>query len=685
MLLGALALALGLLAGLDRLFPPSLARYEARSTLVLDREGGILRAFLTEDGKWRLHADPEGVDAGYLALLKAYEDRRFDLHGGIDPFALARAAAQWAVNGRIVSGASTLTMQAARLLDGGGHGPLAKLRQMARAVQLELRYPKDEILAIYLTLAPFGGNIEGARAASLAYFGKEPRELSLGQAALLVALPQSPEQRRPDRNLEAAREARDHVLATLLARGVLDARAVAEAREEAVPGLRRDLPFEAPRLAQALAARAAPGAEIRTAIDRGIESRLVELAAAEAPFLEREASLAIVVVENETKAVRGYLGGLAFDRPGGQLDGGLAVRSPGSTLKPFIYGLAFDTLGVHPETLIDDRPMLFGGYGPRNFDRDYQGTVRLADALRFSLNVPAVALLDGLGPARFAGALRQVGVSLVLPPSAEGPSLPIALGGVGISLRDLVTLYAGLGDGGSVGPLRFLEDEARNGRNGRRLMSPVAAYYVREALKESPAPNGFAAAALRARDVAFKTGTSYGFRDAWSIGVSPTYTVGVWVGRPDGSPRTDSTGRVSAAPLLLKVFDALPGETRKADAPPRELLAARSWRDLPRAMQRFEPQARVAGQRPGAAPPKIAFPPDGAVLSVADAGAPIALRVVGGVRPFRWLVNGELLPVQDYFASQSFVPDGPGFVELAVVDRDGRAAHVRVRLIEEAR
>ena len=679
--LGLLA-GLVLLAALDLAFPPPMERYEERSTLVLDREGGILRAFLTSDGLWRLPAAPDQVDADYLRLLLAYEDRRFRYHPGVDPLALARATGQWIASGRIVSGGSTLTMQAARLLEPGGRGLGSKAPQIVRALQLERRYSKAEILSVYLTLAPFGGNIEGVRAAALAYFGKEPDRLSLEEAALLIALPQAPEARRPDRRAPAARAARDKVLRLLVERSALGNARAREAQASPVPATRGALPFRAPRLARELKAARPPGTVIRTEIDPAVQSAVERLAARERPFLEHRASLAILVIENETRAVRGYLGGADFARPGGQMDLGAALRSPGSTLKPFVYAMAFDDLGVHPETLIDDRPTAFGDYAPQNFDRGFAGTVSLAHALQQSLNVPAVALLDGVGPTRLAARLRQVGAHLAFS-GAAAPSLPLALGGVGTSLRDLAMLYAGLAQGGKVAPLRFLASDPR--ADGRRVMSAAAAWYVRDILAGSPLPEGRAQGQglTRPRGAAFKTGTSYGFRDAWAFAMSERYTVAAWVGRPDGTPRPDRIGRLDAAPLALQLFDALPPEPGYRTDPPADILHAADWRDLPPGMQIYASRKMgLRSQRPGAGPPVIAFPPDGAAIPLPETAETLPLRATGGVRPFRWLVNGAVLPPTGYFESAFFEPDGEGFAEIAVVDADGRSARSRVRFVK---
>jgi penicillin-binding protein 1C len=674
----AIAAALLLGATLDRLLPPNLARLGETSIVVTDTSDTVLRAFTTRDQKWRLPARASDVDPKYLALLRAYEDRRFDAHFGVDPLAALRAAGQLLAHGRVVSGASTLTMQTARLLERPERSLAGKLVQSLRALQLERRLTKDEILAAYLTLAPFGGNLEGVRAAAIAYLGKEPTRLTLGEAALLVALPQSPERQRPDRHPEAARNGRDKVLTRLRDAGFITADDATEAMSEAVPSQRHAFPFVAPHLARRLAAKATPGAVIATTLDGDLQRALETLAANEAPFLGAGADLAIVVVETGGRRVRGYLGGVDFFGPSGQVDLARARRSPGSALKPFIYGMAFDESLVHPASLIDDAPIRFGDWAPRNFDREFQGTVSVREALRRSLNVPAVALLDRVGPVRLVANLRQAGATLSFPRLVTQPTLPVALGGVGISLADLTMLYAALADGGRAMPLAFTEEEAAP--RSRRLFGEAASWYVTEILAGSALPDGWAQGSglERRRGTAFKTGTSYGFRDAWALGYSPRHTIGVWVGRPEGTARPGSLGRNTAAPLLLKAFDLLPTDSAPARRPPPGVIDASTSASLPAALRHF----RLArDESPQAAGPKlrILFPPDGAVIERAASGG-VSLKAEGGSAPLLWIVNNVPLASGRVGAETWWEPDGAGFARIAVVDRNGASASARIRI-----
>lgn len=670
---GAIAIALAAAAMLaDALFPPDLGRAHAISTVVLDAEGAMLRPFETADGKWRLAARIDDVDPRYLTLLRAYEDHRFFDHRGVDPLALLRAAGQWLSAGHVVSGGSTLTMQVARLLEPRPRGIGTKLRQVARAIQLEARYDKREILALYLTLAPFGGNLEGVRAASLAYFGKEPARLSLGEAALLVALPQSPERLRPDRYPEAAARGRDKVLNRLRDAGAITAQEFAEASAAPLPEQRLAFPFHAPHLAQRLAATAVPGKAITTHIDGPLQERIERLARDERRWFGDGANLAIVIVENRTRAVQAYLGGADFFAPAGEIDLAQSRRSPGSTLKPFVYAMGFDDGIIDPATLIDDTPMRFGDYAPRDFERSFQGTVTVREALQLSLNVPAVAVTERVGAVRLVASLRTAGVTLRFPRLAGAPSLPVALGGVGLSLADLTMLYADIADGGTSRALRYT---AAAESATARLMSATAARYLHDILAGSPLPPGWSAltASGRRRAVAFKTGTSYGFRDAWSVGFSARYTVGVWVGRADGTPRPGHFGRNTAAPLMLKLFDLLPRDGEPAPAIAETEAAA----PLPPALRHFrrEPLAASAAS----AAPQILFPPDGAMIDARE-GTGVALKAEGGNGALTWLVDGTPLATERFAADTFWQPKGNGFARIAVIDADGRSAAVRVRV-----
>ena len=666
----AATITLAFTAWIYVLGPPRLGKDLEFSHTVLDREGRLLRAYATSEGRWRLPAAQRDIDPRFLKLLFAYEDKRFFDHHGVDPLSLGRAAYQFSANGSIVSGGSTITMQIARLLEPREQRSLgAKLRQIVRALELEYALGKSDIISLYLALAPYGGNLEGIRAASLAYFGKEPLKLSLAETALLVALPQSPELRRPDRFPEAARAARDRVLDRVAAAGVVPRDEIARAKSQPVPRERKQMPMFAPHAADQVVAFEPDRRVHRLTIDLPLQNALQELARERAQTLGPDMSVAILAIDNVSGEVRARVASADyFDvRRAGQVDMTMALRSPGSTLKPFIYGLGFEDGLIHPDTLIDDRPVRYGGYTPENFDLTFQGTVTIRRALQMSLNVPAIAVLGKVGVNRLSARLSQTGAALVLP-KGEAPGLAMGLGGVGVRLTDLVMLYGGLARLGVALPV--IEREGTTAPSARRLLDPVAAWYVGNILIGAPPPEN----APPGR-IAFKTGTSYGYRDAWAVGFDGRTTIGVWVGRPDGAPVPGLIGRAAAAPILFDAF----ARSGYAPAPlpraPKGVIFVANNR-LPPPLQRFS----GAGARGVTEPPRIMFPPDGARLELAGAGEHVPLKIAGGHAPLTVMVNGVPFAAQSGQRTLFFQPDGPGFVRLTVMDASGAADSVTVRL-----
>ncbi len=657
----------------DRLLPPPLDRLADVSTVVLDRDGRPLRIFLNRAGAFRLPAAVSDVEPLYLRLLLEREDRRFYRHGGVDPLAVARAAWQNLTAGRVVSGASTLTMQVARLLDPQPRTLSAKLVEAFRALQLERRYDKDAILGMYLTLAPFGGNLEGVRAGARAWLGKEPRELTAAEAALLVALPQAPSRLRPDRWPQAARAARDRVLQQSRNADLLQVTAVAEALAEEVPTQRLAWPLLAPHLAERLKRQQPMASLIRTTVAGDLQRALEDLAKGEAASLPPPGSLALMVVDNKTAAIVAAVGSADYSdvRRLGAIDMTRAVRSPGSTLKPFLYGLAFDAGILRPRTLIADVSMRFGDYAPKNFDQAFHGELTAAEALQRSLNVPAVLILDRLGPARVTAALERTGVALRFPKAAASdrsrPGLPLALGGVGTTLEDVTMLYAGLANGGLVRPLRTTVDAP--GATPVRLMSADAAGDVLAILAEAAPPPGVvpAAARLGRGAIALKTGTSYGFRDAWAFGVTREFTVGVWAGRPDGTPSPDRLGRDAAAPLVQKVFDLLP-------AIHSPVVATGPSGSPPALLRRLESTSAGEGIRihdPHRL--RLVYPVARSTIERSGEGMPLGLVAAGGRRPLSWLVDGRPIVTGAATREAEWLPERAGEVRITVLDADGRS------------
>jgi penicillin-binding protein 1C len=678
----ALAVPLFAVAGfqsaMTRLGPLPDALSEPVSTVVLDRKGLLLRPFANKLGRWRLPVEPGQVDPRYVEMLLNYEDKRFYSHSGIDPLAMLRAAGQLAVNGRIVSGASTLTMQVARLIEPRRNRSLStKLRQMMRALQLEDRYSKQQILGLYLTLAPFGGNLEGIRAASLAYFNKEPRRLTLDEAALLIALPQSPETRRPDRFAKKVKAARDKVLARAARDGIVSQADLQRAKSPNVPTRRHAFPIYAAHMALREATRAPAQQVHRLTIDKALQSRLEKLAHERITRFGPRHSMAMIVVDNDSGEVLAHVGspGYLDEAHAGQIDMGLAIRSPGSALKPFIYALAFDAGLAHPETLIEDRPKRFGDYAPTNFDGEYRGTVTLREALQLSLNIPAVQLLNAVGPASFLARLRMAGARIKLPGSAP-PDLPLALGGAGISLKDLAMLYASLARQGKPVTLRTrLEGVPDAGSDSKALLTPVSAWYAADILRGTPPPLHTSWGSI-----AFKTGTSYGYRDAWAAGFDGRHTVAVWVGRPDGGPTPGMTGRLAAAPILSEVFTRLGTHRPKLKQAPRSAIISASA-ELPPPLRNFGGITSRSRNTPDPVV-RIAFPPDGSRVAYEQS---IAMKVEGGTLPLTWFVNGVPLKQVARQRTAFWTPDGEGFVQLSIVDGQGLSDSVEFRLENEGR
>ncbi|MDQ0394166.1 penicillin-binding protein 1C [Labrys monachus] len=669
---------------LRRLGPVPLGEAITYSPLVVDRDGRLLRPFTTADGYWRLPARPGDVDRRFLSMLIAYEDKRFYSHHGVDPAALLRAGWQLVRHGHVVSGGSTLTMQVARLLEPRPERTFAaKAAEMVRAWQIENRLSKDQILTLYLALAPYGGNLEGTRAASLAYFGKEPKHLSTAEAAMLVALPQAPETRRPDRAPGAARAARNRVLALLAGKKIINADQAMAARLEGAPQGRKAFPVLAAHVAERLAREARDrqerGSDVEmTTISRFLQEQLENLARERAIAIGGGVSVAIIAVDNATGEVRAHVGGVGyFDKArAGQIDLAEALRSPGSTLKPFIYGLAFEDGLANPETLVDDRPARFGIYKPENFDDSFQGTVTMRRALQQSLNVPAVMLLNAVGPNRLIARMKNAGAVPVLPVDAA-PGLAVGLGGAGVKLTDLATLYLALARGGESLPLIWRPQDRASAAPPRRLFEKAAAWQVGDVLIGAPPPENAVAG-----KIAYKTGTSYGYRDAWAVGFDGANTVAVWVGRPDGAPVSDLVGRKSAAPILFDAFQRI-GEKRTPLAPPPAGVIFARTADLPPALQRFRPGSLpdIATAGPGDAPLAISFPPDGARVDISgDPDAALALKAMGGAPPFTWLADGLPIVVGEERRDAAWDRPERGFARLSVIDSQGHTASVRIRL-----
>ncbi|MGU9818785.1 peptidoglycan glycosyltransferase PbpC [Pseudomonas sp. LF135] len=593
--MGLVLLVIALLWLADRMWPLPLPKDDL-ARVVLAEDGTPLWRFADANGVWRYPVQTREVSPYYLDALLTYEDRWFYEHPGVNPLALLRATWQNLTGARVVSGGSTLSMQVARLLDPHSRTFHGKLRQLWRTAQLEWHLSKDEILNLYLNRAPFGGTLQGVAAASWAYLGKSPAQLTHAEAALLAVLPQAPSRLRPDRHPQRAQQARDKVLRRLAEFQVWPQSAVDEALQEPLLLAPRLEPSLAPLLARRLNRPDSPPL-IRTTLDATLQRRLEDLLLGWRARLPEHTSAAILVVEEETMAVRAYLGSVDINdaKRFGHVDMISALRSPGSTLKPFLYGMALDEGLIHSESLLQDVPRRYGDYRPGNFSMGFSGAVPASTALSSSLNLPAVQLLEAYGPKRFAAQMRIGGVPLALPALAE-PNLALILGGAGSRLEDLVSGYSAFARDGRSAAIRLQPDDTLK---ERPLLSPGSAWIVRRILSGQARPDRDPRAELVQRPVlAWKTGTSYGFRDAWALGVGPRYLIGVWIGRPDGTPVPGQFGLASAAPLMLQVHDVLTNRDsqRGISAPVRPVpanvgVAAICW-PLGQPMSRSDPNCR---------------------------------------------------------------------------------------------
>lgn len=568
---GAVLLAAPLLwfAFLDLVFPfPWENLHRPPAVVVEDRMGEALRFFLPADQRWRFPVRLEDLPEELPRALVASEDRRFWDHPGVDPAAVLRAAWSNLKSGEVVSGASTIPMQIARMAEPGPRTLPSKIRESFRALQLERRYSKKELLEIYLNLTPYGGNVEGVGAAAWFYFGKDPDQLSLGEIALLTALPRSPVRYDPTIHPKAALAAKNRVLRQLAQRGAFETREIGDALRQPVPEARRRPPFAAPHFTELVARQVRSEPRIRTSLDRRVQDVAQEQVRGRIGALRDEGigNAAVVVIENETRAVRALVGSAGFLETyfDGQVNGAVARRSPGSTLKPFLFAMAMDTGRVIPATYLLDVPTDFSGYVAENYDEQYRGRVTVREALILSLNACAVRLLSEVGLADFHKLLVRGGLAS-LDKEPEHYGLPLILGAGEVTLLELTNLYATLSEGGVHRQVRMLETEGPVSRavepetSSNRILSPESARVITQILTDVRRPDFPEAWDLTqgAPAVAWKTGTSYGHRDAWAVGFSRRYTIGVWVGNFDGRPKKGIAGSQHAGPLLFDLFRAI--------------------------------------------------------------------------------------------------------------------------------
>ena len=561
---------------------PLPARTNDWSVTVEYRDGTPAHVFLTHDEKWRLPVSLERVDPKFVAALIALEDKRFFSHVGVDPLAIARAAWTDVVAMRRVSGGSTLTMQLARLLEPRPRTIRSKLVEMFRALQLDARMSKREILEHYLSRTPYGKNLEGIESAAWSYFGHGAQHLSPLEIATLLAVPQGPARYSPTQaNAERLRARRDTILAKLIEAGVFGAddakAALAEAAAVGPPTKLRAMPRHAMHAAVWLRDKSPGITHVRSTLDPGVQKLAERTVAMHAYDLQRRHIYngAVVVVDHRAREVVGLVGNLDFDdfKHGGQIPMFKRARSPGSTLKPLLYSLAIDRGLALPGYLVADVPVEYGTYRPHNFDGDFMGLVTLRESLSRSLNVPFVELLQDLGVESFIAELQRSGVS---PSRAKHGEYGLSLiaGGIELTPLEVASLYATLAQDGVYKPLRVLAREPLG--DEQKIYGAAAAHLTRETLAQKDRPD-FPRRKFMAGvppEIHWKTGTSFGYRDAWSVGSGPAYTVAVWLGNVDQRASFELVGSEAAGPLLFDVLESLADKSRKAvpAAAPKELV-----------------------------------------------------------------------------------------------------------------
>lgn len=634
---------------LDHLFPPDMTRFQDVSKELRTEKGQLVHVFLTKDEKWRLQAAFTDIDPLYISMLVTKEDRYFWRHYGVNPLSFLRAAHQWISQGKIVSGGSTLTMQAARLLEPQPRTFKAKIVQILRALQLERRYSKEKILEIYLTLAPYGGNLEGTRSAALAYFGKPASRLLPSEAALLVTVPQSPKLWRAAGFLPLTKTIRNRILTLTVEEQLIDESTYQAALTDSLPNARFSLPREIPHVALRLCTAPQASTVSTCSIHLPLQKRMESIAREALKLLPQDVNIALLVAHHPSHQVKAYVGSADFLDASrhGQVDFIQAYRSPGSTLKPFIYALGFDYGLLKPTSYVFDNRRRFGTYLPENFDRTFYGMVTVSDALNWSLNIPVVGLLNDIGPQRFLGVLEEVGITPKFSDPHSAPGLSLALGGVGMTLEQLVTLYSSLPQNGQVIPLNLTKEDSPE--QPYQLISARSAQQVTDILSQTLGNE----MGQKISDIAVKTGTSYGHRDAWAVGYNAEYVVGVWIGHPAGSPLGMGTGRTLAVPVLEQAFRFLPTD-KKMSALPDKLKI----HDKPMNQKLYQQSL------------KMLFPVDATVIESSDS-SPIMLQAMGGKRPYTWLVDGKPFATQIWNPKIPWKPEKPGFYKICILDAQG--------------
>ncbi len=632
---------------------PDTALYDSSSRTASDSEGNILSYTLSQDGAIRFKTAPSDVDPLYIKMLLASEDKRFYSHPGIDPIALARAAiSDIRAMGR-VSGASTLAMQCARRLSGNERTLASKIKEALGALYLTAAHGREGVLAMHLTLAPFGGNTDGVRAASLRWFGHGPEHLSPAEAALLVALPRAPQRIRPDRHPERARRYRADVLRLALENGVISKDVCKAALEAPLPKAMRPIARGAAALGN-YALSSSLKSDLELSVRPDVMRVLKEAGRVYDGSFDDGSLMAAVVLDAKSSRITGVLS--SSDEAASQLCLPMRKRSPGSALKPLVYALASERLGVQPGTVLDDTPAVYGAYAPRNSSGTSLGPVTAAKALALSLNRPAVFLMEKTGPSYFLSRMNEGRERIFLPRGAD-PSLALALGGCSTTLMDLALMYNALASGGMIALPELGEGEELS---LSRFLSKDASDAVSSMLRLTPPPEGFALP----RRIFYKTGTSSGQRDALAIGSDGKHTAAVWCGRPDGRPVSGMTGLDRAAPMLFRILTSLKGS-----------LAVGS----PQGAATAAPPPALADRRNNQTPyPEISFPRQGDLIAPDSAGQ---IRVIYTCPKEPCHVSVDDHPAEGGI----FTPKGPGSVVITLTDSAGHSRTVTAVIAGESR
>ncbi|MDP4173369.1 MAG: penicillin-binding protein 1C [Bacteroidota bacterium] len=587
----SVSIILIIIIALDTFFP--LPEAKDYSKVIYDSEGQLLTAYLSKDEKWRMQTHLKDVSPDLVKAILEKEDSWFYWHPGVNPYSIVRALFQNIIKQKRVSGASTITMQTARMLQPKERTYLNKLIEILRAIQLEVHYSKKEILELYLSLLPYGGNIEGIKSASYIYFGRSPDKLSLSQSIILAVIPNDPNDLRPDKNPKELLKERNKWIKIFLERKAFSRSELKDSFEEPVYSNRFLIRSEASHFCR-FVAKNFQGSEIKTSLKLSVQQSSEKLLS---DYIERVRSKgifngAVIIVDNKTNSIVAYCGSQGFQDSlsSGQVNGITALRSPGSTLKPALYAMAIDEGLITPSMRLYDIPTDFGGYEPENFDLKFRGIVTAKYALVNSLNIPAVGLLEQLGPDKFISLLIRAGLSGILK-EKKSLGLSLILGGCSVRLDELVRLYTAFAHSGLLYPLNYIHSvnyihadnlsaEAVNqlqesGKSDKikaqRLFSPASSYLIATMLSTNQRqdfPTDLPGTTFLPQ-IAWKTGTSFGRRDAWAVGFNPDYTIGVWLGNFDSRGSSDLSGSAIAVPLLFELFSA-------ADYKPKKL-----WFDRP--------------------------------------------------------------------------------------------------------